>query len=68
MDATNKKQKNEITYDNTMSNPRSRATISLDAELMTWIDKQVDEFVEYRDRSHLIEIALTRFRELKAGN
>ena len=42
---------------------RVRRSISFDPELLEWINKIVEEKVEYRDRSHLIEIAITRFRE-----
>ena len=46
-----------------VSMPRKRVTISMEPELLRWVDDQVKDKVEYRDRSHLIEIAVTRFRE-----
>jgi len=42
---------------------RKRVTISMEPKLLDWVDELVKEKVEYRDRSHLIEIAITRYRE-----
>lgn len=42
---------------------RSKISITLDPDLLKWIDEQVRTKVEFRDRSHLIELVLTRYRE-----
>lgn len=37
-------------------------SVTIDKELIEWIDKQVNT-KKYRNRSHLVELALTNFRE-----
>ena len=37
-------------------------SVTIDKELVDWIDKQVGT-KKYRNRSHLVELALTNFRE-----
>ena len=43
--------------------PKRRITVSLETELIEWLDHLVDETYEYRDRSHTVEIALSRLRK-----
>jgi len=42
---------------------RSRVTISIPSELLEWMDNHVEEKYEYRDRSHFIEVLISRYRE-----
>jgi Arc/MetJ-type ribon-helix-helix transcriptional regulator len=37
-------------------------SVTIDKELVEWIDKQVDT-KKYRNRSHLVELSLSNFRE-----
>jgi len=41
---------------------KKSVSVTLDKELTEWIDKQVDT-QKYRNRSHLIELAVMKFRE-----
>ena len=41
---------------------RRKVTIKLDEKLVDWIDRLVSEKVEYHNRSHFIEVVLTRFK------
>lgn len=41
---------------------RMRLSITLEKEMLTWLDEQVRTQIYLRDRSHAIEIALTEFR------
>ena len=36
---------------------------TIDEELIAWIEKMVSEQTRYRNKSHLIEIALERMKE-----
>lgn len=47
--------------DNNM--PRVRRSISFDEALLSWIDEKVEEDYRYKDRSHLIEVALRELKE-----
>ena len=42
---------------------KKRITISIEDELIEWLDKLVEDTYEYRDRSHTIEVALSRLRK-----
>ena len=44
-------------------NLRKRVSISFDSELLEWLDSQVEKRVEFKDRSHAIEVILTRYKE-----
>jgi Arc/MetJ-type ribon-helix-helix transcriptional regulator len=37
-------------------------SVTLEKELIEWIDKQLAT-LRYRNRSHLVEVAITKFRE-----
>jgi len=56
---------NPNTDDNTRNGdmPRARRSISFDEELLKWIDKTVETDYRYKDRSHLIEVALRELKE-----
>ena len=41
---------------------KKRLSITLEEDLIKWMDKEVKK-VEYRNRSHLIEVAVTRLKE-----
>jgi Arc/MetJ-type ribon-helix-helix transcriptional regulator len=41
---------------------KQSVSVTLEKELIEWIDKQL-ETQKYRNRSHLVEVALMRFRE-----
>jgi len=41
-------------------------SVTVDKELVEWIDKQV-ETQKFRNRSHLVEVALLKFRETEKG-
>lgn len=43
--------------------PKQRISVSLEKELVVWLDKLVEETYEYRDRSHTIEVSLSRLRK-----
>lgn len=43
---------------------KSRITITVDKELVDWADEQA-KTLEFRSRSHVIEVAITRLKELK---
>jgi len=45
------------------SNLRKRVSVSFDPELLQWVDCQVEKNVEFKDRSHAIEVILTRYKE-----
>jgi Arc/MetJ-type ribon-helix-helix transcriptional regulator len=49
--------------DDNQNMPKTRITVSLETELVEWLDKLVEETYEYRDRSHTIEVALSRLRK-----
>ena len=36
---------------------------TIDVELIKWIDKQLKDTTKYRNKSHLIEIALEKMKE-----
>lgn len=39
-------------------------SVTIESELLKWIDEQV-KTMKYRNRSHLVEVALTEFRRGK---
>ena len=43
--------------------PRVRVTISIDEELLNYVDNLVETGYMIRDRSHFFEIAAHRYRE-----
>lgn len=45
-----------------MSNMKKSISVTVDTELVEWIDKRV-ETQQFRNRSHLVEVALMKFRE-----
>lgn len=45
-----------------MQSMKQSISVTIDKELVEWIDKQV-ETKKYRNRSHLVELALTEFQE-----
>lgn len=49
--------------DHNTDNLRKRVSISFNPELLAWLDDQVEETVEFKDRSHAIEVILTRYKE-----
>ena len=42
---------------------RKAVSVSLPVELLEWIEKEVGSDLYLRDRSHLIEIAVSEFKE-----
>lgn len=44
-------------------NKRKTVSISLPTELLSWIEEQVASDIYIKDRSHLVEIAVSEFRE-----
>jgi len=45
-----------------MKTMKQSVSVTLEKALIEWIDKQL-ETQKYRNRSHLVEVALTKFRE-----
>ena len=45
-----------------MESMKQSISVTVDKELVDWIDKQV-ETQRYRNRSHLVELAVLKFRE-----
>jgi Arc/MetJ-type ribon-helix-helix transcriptional regulator len=45
-----------------MEGMKQSVSVTVDKDLVAWIDKQVSS-QKYRNRSHLVELALLRFRE-----
>ncbi|MFC1803194.1 ribbon-helix-helix protein, CopG family [Thermoproteota archaeon] len=41
---------------------KKKISITLDVSLIEWLNKEVHK-VEYTSRSHIIEIALTKYKE-----
>ena len=41
---------------------RAKLSISIERELLDWVDKQA-ETLEFRSRSHVIEVAIAKLRE-----
>ena len=42
--------------------PRKKVTITIDTEILKWLDKEVEKRLEWRDRSHAIEMVLDKER------
>jgi len=47
-----------------MSNMKKSISVTIEKALVEWIDTQV-KTQKYRNRSHLVELALVKFRELE---
>jgi Arc/MetJ-type ribon-helix-helix transcriptional regulator len=45
-----------------MDGMKQSISVTVEKELVEWIDKQV-ETMKFRNRSHLVEMALMKFRE-----
>ncbi len=43
--------------------PRVHRSISCDPELLEWVDKKVEEYYNFEDRSHFIEILIREYKE-----
>ena len=43
--------------------PRIRTSLSIEAELLEWVDKEVERNYEFRDRSHFFEVLAYRYKE-----
>lgn len=41
---------------------KKKISISLDVELLKWVDKKAESF-EFSSRSHVIEVAVARMKE-----
>ena len=44
------------------ANLRKRVSVSFDSELLEWLNSQVKQRVEFKDRSHAIEVILTWYK------
>ena len=42
---------------------KKQTSLSIDIDLIEWVDKLVLKRAEYRSRSHIFELALVRFKE-----
>lgn len=47
-----------------MAPMKTPISVTIETELVKWIDEQV-KTMKYRNRSHLVEVALTEFRRGK---
>jgi len=47
-----------------MQSMKQSISVTVERDLVTWIDKQV-KTQKFRNRSHLVEVALMKFREKK---
>jgi len=45
-----------------MQSMKQSISVTIEKDLVSWVDRQV-ETQRYRNRSHLVELALLRFRE-----
>ena len=46
-----------------MPRPKKRVTVSIDAEIMDWVEKEIeDNPIKYRSRSQLFDLALAFFQ------
>lgn len=45
-----------------MQSMKQSISVTVEKELVEWIDKQVETLM-FRNRSHLVEVALMKFRE-----
>ena len=45
-----------------MQSMKQSVSVTLETDLVKWIDERV-QTMKYRNRSHLVEIALIKFRE-----
>lgn len=43
--------------------PRKKVTVSVDEKLVEWADKLVSEGYKYKDRSHVVEYALSLLKK-----
>jgi len=43
--------------------PRARVTITLDEELLKWVNEYLVQHYEFKDRSHFIEVLIHRYKE-----
>lgn len=43
--------------------PRVRLSITLDPDLLEWVNHHVAETYEYKDRSHFVEVLIRRYRD-----
>ena len=48
-----------------MESMKKSVSVTIEKELVSWIDEQV-KTQRYRNRSHLVELALMKFRETSA--
>jgi len=44
-------------------NKRKTVSISLPIELLEWIEREIENDLYLKDRSHLVEIAVSEFKE-----
>ncbi|MCW4020283.1 MAG: hypothetical protein NWF14_03525 [Candidatus Bathyarchaeota archaeon] len=42
---------------------RKAVSVSLPVELLEWIEKEIEKDLYLKDRSHLIEVAVSEFKE-----
>lgn len=47
---------------------KRRISVTIEADLVEWLDKLVKNKIEYSSRSHLFEVALTKLKEKEEQN